>query len=111
MVIIFILYFSFIEIINILIFLINDLDDDEDSGDSNTKMLEKIINQNSKMNKKIDSLLARQKSIEDQFARLEVGYEDKHADDEFNKVIIFKLYYYLLYCYYIINVLIYLDYH
>ena len=112
MVIIFILYFSFIEIINILIFLINDLDDVvEDSGDSNTKMLEKIINQNSEMNKKIDSLLARQKSIEDQFIRLEVGYEDKNADDEFNKVIIFKLYYYLLYYYYIINVLIYLDYH
>ena len=63
------------------------------------------------MNKKIDSLLARQKSIENQFARLEVGYKDKNADNEFNKVIIFKLYYYLLYYYYIINVLIYLDYH
>lgn len=106
----FILYFSFIEVINILIFLINDLDDDEDSEDSNTQMLKKIIKQNSEMNVKIDSLLARQKAIEDRFARMDVDHKD---EKEFTKVIIFKLYYYLLYCYYIINFinfLIYLDY-
>lgn len=93
----FYIIFFFIEVINILIFLINDLDDDDDdSEDSNAEMLKKIIKQNSEMNVKLDSLLARQKAIEDRFARMEVGHKD---EKEFIKVIIFKLYYYLLYCY------------
>ena len=62
------------------------------------------------MNVKLDSMLARQKAIEDRFVRMKVGYNDKYAKKEFTKVIIFKLYYYLLYCYFIINFLIYLDY-
>lgn len=104
----FYIIFFYIEVINILIFLINDLDDDDDdSEDSNAEMLKKIIKQNSEMNVKLDSLLARQKAIEDQFARMVVNHKD---EKEFTKVIIFKLYYYLLYCYYIINFLIYLDY-
>jgi len=70
-------------------------------------MLKKIIKQNSEMNLKLDSLLARQKAIEDRFARMEVGHKD---EKDFTKVIIFKLYYYLLYRYCIINFLIYLDY-
>jgi hypothetical protein len=108
----FYIIFFFIRVINILIFLINDLDDDdvEDSEASNVQMLKKIIRQNSEMNVKLDSMLARQKAIEDRFARMEVGYNDKHAEKGFTKVIIFKLYYYLLYCYFIINFLIYLDY-
>lgn len=103
----FYIIFFYIEVINILIFLINDLDDDAEERDSNTEMLKKIIKQNSEMNVKLDSLLARQKAIEDRFARMEVGHKD---EKEFIKVIIFKLYYYLLYCYFIINFLIYLDY-
>jgi hypothetical protein len=103
----FYIIFFYIEVINILIFLINDLDDDAEERDSNAEMLKKIIKQNSEMNVKLDSLLARQKAIEDRFARMEVGHKD---EKEFIKVIIFKLYYYLLYCYFIINFLIYLDY-
>jgi hypothetical protein len=99
----FYIIFFYIEVINILIFLINDLDDDAEERDSNTKMLKKIIKQNSEMNVKLDSLLARQKAIEDQFARMVVNHKD---EKEFTKVIIFKLYYYLLFCYFIINFLI-----
>ena len=73
-------------------------------------MLKKIIKQNSEMNLKLDSLLARQKAIEDRFARMEVDHIDHKDEKNFTKVIIFKLYYYLLYCYYTINFLIYLDY-
>ena len=73
-------------------------------------MLKKIIKQNSEMNLKLDSLLARQKAIEDWFAKMKVDYIDHKDEKNFTKVIIFKLYYYLLYCYYIINFLIYLDY-
>ena len=62
------------------------------------------------MNLKLDSLLARQKAIEDWFVRMEVDHIDHKDEKNFTKVIIFKLYYYLLYCYYIINFLIYLDY-
>ena len=100
----FYIIFFFIEVINILIFLINDLDDDvEENKDSNAEMLKQIIKQNSEMNEKLDSLLARQKAIEDRFARMVVDQKD---DKEFTKVIIFKLYYYLLFCYFIINFLI-----
>jgi hypothetical protein len=73
-------------------------------------MLKKIIKQNSEMNMKLDSLIARQKAIEDWFARIEVDHIGHKDEKEFIKVIIFKLYYYLLYCYNIINFLIYLDY-
>jgi hypothetical protein len=73
-------------------------------------MLKKIIKQNSEMNMKLDSLIARQKAIEDRFTRMEVDHIGHKDEKEFTKVIIFKLYYYLLYYYNIINFLIYLDY-
>src|SRR5215216_5699389 len=83
MVIIFLIFFYFIEIIIIFNTRIKT------DGDRTTRILERILRQNTEIKEKIEELLTRQKVIEERFEKMEVDYEEKNINKEFAKVINF----------------------
>jgi len=89
MVIIFLIFFYFIEIIIIFNTRIKT------DGDRTTRILERILRQNTEIKEKIEELLTRQKAIEERFEKMEVDYEEKNINKEFAKVINFLCLYYI----------------
>jgi hypothetical protein len=73
--------------------------------------LQKIIQQNSEINKKVDELLARQKAIEERLEQMEVDHEQLNINKEFTKVIklLFLYYIYIILLLFTIKILIYLG--
>jgi hypothetical protein len=73
--------------------------------------LQKIIQQNSEINKKVDELLARQKAIEERLEQMEVDHEQLNMNKEFTKVIklLFLYYIYIILLLFTIKILIYLG--
>src|SRR5215216_7045617 len=89
MIIIFLIFFYFIEIIIIFNTRIKT------DGDRTTRILERILRQNTEIKEKIEKLLTRQKTIEERFEKMEVNYEEKNINKEFAKVINFLCLYYI----------------
>jgi hypothetical protein len=73
--------------------------------------LQKIIQQNSEINKKVDELLARQNAIEERLEQMEVDHEQLNMNKEFTKVIklLFLYYIYIILLLFTIKILIYLG--
>lgn len=73
--------------------------------------MQKIIQQNSEINKKVDELLARQKAIEERLEQMEVDHEQLNMNKEFTKVIklLFLYYIYIILLLFTIKILIYLG--
>ncbi len=73
--------------------------------------MQKIIQQNSEINKKVDELLARQNAIEERLEQMEVDHEQLNMNKEFTKVIklLFLYYIYIILLLFTIKILIYLE--
>lgn len=73
--------------------------------------MQKIIQQNSEINKKVDELLARQNAIEERLEQMEVDHEQLNMNKEFTKVIklLFLYYIYIILLLFTIKILIYLG--
>lgn len=54
-----------------------------------TRTLEKILDQSSRLNAKLDTLISGQKSLEERIAKLEEVSGNKSIDKDFEKVYIF----------------------
>ena len=66
-----------------------------------TRILEKLLDQSSRLNAKLDILISEQKSLEEKIAKLEEVSDNKHLNKDFEKILNSNNYLYIYFYIYI----------